>query len=619
MPINPKEIVWDETPQIDANNIVWDSPVATQEPSTVERILRGTALLGKQAYTGLTSIPALAGEAVAAPYNLLAGGIESVTGIPQTRVSPSRALKGVGEALYGDVQPQNMAERLQGDVVTSLGGAAGMMGAGKMLSGVGGSAGLTGAALTNAPAMQYAGAATSGIASGGTREAGGGQGAQLAAGLAGGLLPLGVGLAAGATRGVTSDIGQALRVRKGNIPGHLKEAEKFVQQNAADDPRILEALTKAKTYIPSQKPTSAEALAQYKTDTGEHVGTSLIKIQDNLSKMAGAGDRLKDIGTKRLNNYGKIVENIAGNEAKMKAAIAAREAATKGLYEKADSAIIPIKGKLSDVLTRIPSDAKAEAIKIAKMDGRDFSLEADALTGKDLGYLMKGLKDIAYSNTVTPGVQKSAQNLIKEFDSVLEQVNKPYMQANKLYYDLSSPINRMEVGIVLRDKLKNAAEQDTPMNFLRAADDAAKTIKSATGFSRYDKFSDILKKNEINAIKAIHKDMTRAIEAKSIATKTTLQTGKNIAEQEAASLPPILWRPATIANWILKASNKEGSTQINKYVADILSDPQRAAAVIKSVPKEMLPAFIAKSRQLGAGTIAGMAPLTNEMTQGQQQ
>lgn len=630
MPINPKDVVWDETPQIDASNIVWDSPVVPQEPSTVERVLRGTALLGKQAYTGLTSIPAFAGEAIAAPYNLLAGGIESVTGIPQTRVSPSRAIKSAGNALYGDVQPQNMAERLQGDVVTSLGGAAGMMGAGKLLSGAKGTLGAAGTALTEAPMMQYAGAATSGLSSGLTREAGGGEGAQLGAGLVGGLLPYGVGLAYGASKGVIGDVKQGLAVRKGNTAGQVKEAERFIQENAAGDPRTIQALEKAKTYIPSQKPTTSEALAQYKKETGEHTGTALIKIQDNISKLAGVGEGLKDISSKRSQSYGKIIDKIAGNEASMKAAITARTNATKPLYEAADNMVVKVTPEIESAIKGMPAKVVESVKRTAAMDeaiskvtkipeGSELIAAGEkTISGKYLNNMLKGLKDHIFDPSVTPSEQQAAKKLYNHLNTLLEGVNKPYKLANQRFAELSKPINRMEVGIVLREKLKNAADQDSYLNFMNAADDAAKTIKDATGFARFDKFDQVLNKSEINAIKAINKDMQRLAEVKSISSKTVMPSGKNLADQEAATLPPLLWRPATIANFILKASNKDASMEVNKQIANMLADPRRVAAIIKATPKDKLPEMLMNLRAFGMGGMEAATPMATDMTQGQQ-
>lgn len=90
----------------------------------------------------------------------------------------------------GVAKPENATERVVQDIATGVGSAATGIGIGGVLSKAAGPlARAAGAMMTAAPNMQLASGAASGVASGLTREAGGGAGAQMAAGLIGAAAP----------------------------------------------------------------------------------------------------------------------------------------------------------------------------------------------------------------------------------------------------------------------------------------------------------------------------------------------------------------------------------------------------------------------------------------------
>lgn len=143
--------------------------------------------------------------------------MEGVAGIADLLTSPLRAgaellgmdrpgtlteLAGRGADKLGLPRPNNATERVQADVGRALSGGAVTMGAGGALAQLPGMAGRVGATLSAQPGLQTLSNATGAGAAGMTRESGGSEGAQVAAGLLGGLAPSGVvGTAQAATRG----------------------------------------------------------------------------------------------------------------------------------------------------------------------------------------------------------------------------------------------------------------------------------------------------------------------------------------------------------------------------------------------------------------------------------
>lgn len=176
--------------------------------NTREQIGRSLGLGGRAILKGLAAIP----DIVVAPAT---AAIERFT-TPQTTTADlvtGRAPQGVRLATIGDTidqaadyvgapRPQNAQERVASDITSAISGGATGIGLGNTLarsaspvvSGVGN-------ALASNAGAQLAGAATGTGAAGVTREMGGSQGAQIAAGLAGALAP-GV-----ATSGIPAAVG----------------------------------------------------------------------------------------------------------------------------------------------------------------------------------------------------------------------------------------------------------------------------------------------------------------------------------------------------------------------------------------------------------------------------
>lgn len=601
----------------------WDSLYAPKEQVAPERnipesVLRKLALTGKAAYKGIAAIPGLAGEALALPYNIPARAF----GWPESH--PARALGAIGETLY-PVQPETTGERVSEDVISAVGSGQGMLKAGQALSGLSGTTGRIGTMLAANPALQTAGAATSGLAAGATREAGGSQEAQMLAGLAGGLIPTAGMMAYDLTRAVASPIYKSIHVL--SKQGKKVEADDILRRLSENEPQQIQAaIGGRRTYIQGQPPTSAEALAQSKLETGKTIGTNLVKLEETLKRLGEGSSKLQTIDTKRMMAHGNVIEKIAGTPAKMDALVKARSAATSKLYETADNVLTPVDDKIRTLIGRVPSDAMAEAKKIAQLDGVTISnideagiaSNVKAINGKSLIYMLKGLKEVAYNPNTPAGVSKAARGAIDDFTSVLEKTNPAWKVANKRYADFSKPIDRMRAGSILKDKLQNAYLPDSPTQFLRAADDAVKTLKTATGMTRYKSFDELMTKKEVGAIRAVSKDMERMMEAARIARKSTLPGAGALGEEAQINIPSLLSKPVTATRWLLARIGKDVSPDINKILVETLADPQKLAIVLKNTPPKQLPALTRYINQMQAGTkgaIAGAIPIL----QGQQQ
>ncbi|GKS91228.1 hypothetical protein [Acidovorax sp. SUPP2539] len=222
----------------DADEIVTPAPAkAPAQPQRTlgEQVGRQVGLTARHAINGVAALPAMAADAV--------------TGVANTVLNKTRG-QGNGFRFQKSAQalddtltnlglptPETAQERVVGDATSALAGAGGVIKAGQALAS-GAAANTTaravGDALAKGPGVQLTSAATSGGASGATREAGGGAATQLAAGVLGAVLP-----GAAAARRVVTDAGRQTRSAASNAA-----AEGYVIPPADLSPNLLtEALS----------------------------------------------------------------------------------------------------------------------------------------------------------------------------------------------------------------------------------------------------------------------------------------------------------------------------------------------------------------------------------------
>jgi hypothetical protein len=157
---------------------------AAEKPSAAGQLAHQLGLTARAGITGVTSLPAMAGDALNA-------GINKVFG---THLAPvSQSVQNL-ENSAGLPQPQNSTERVVQDAASAMAGVAPSVGIGKMLAGAASPvAQAVGQGLQATPGAQILGSAGAGAGSGSARELGLGPGYQIGAALLGGAAGVGAG------------------------------------------------------------------------------------------------------------------------------------------------------------------------------------------------------------------------------------------------------------------------------------------------------------------------------------------------------------------------------------------------------------------------------------------
>lgn len=274
-----------------------DSTANRPEPRSFGQELGRTLGLGTRAMLeGVGSTLGIVTDPIAAGANALVNTVapqqQTMAGMirgenPADRQTFGTAREGFsGLADYiGLPTPETGTERVAGDITGALAGGGGLIGVGRGLAAQAPRAvQAVGNAFASQPTMQLVSAATGAGAAGATREAGGGQGAQIAAGLAGGLSPsFGVAGTQAAIRGAVrgGDAGrQAMRqtINDFNAVG----ATPSVGQAAGN--RRMQGVES----LLAGGPTSSGVMNRFAERQAEDIGAGLRQMGDDFMPNASA-------------------------------------------------------------------------------------------------------------------------------------------------------------------------------------------------------------------------------------------------------------------------------------------------------------------------------------------
>lgn len=214
------------------------------------------------------------------------------------------------------------------------------------------------------------------------------------------------------------------------------------------------------------------------------------------------------------------------------------------------------------------------------------SSQTGVIDSRDLYTLRKEIADDINTfakETNTSDVRRLAAletNLKKVMDDAIESAGgvrwKDYL---KNYADYSEKINRAEIGTYLQNKLRTTiGDKERAGVFALAIQDAAGTIKKATGAPRYETLGQVLNESQLKAVNSVLADLQRA------ARSGRLQGKASVGGVEAADtpdLPQLLNRVAAIGNFLVKGIKGNAEQEIRARAAELFLDPQALAVFMQ--------------------------------------
>ena len=371
--------------------------------------------------------------------------------------------------------------------------------------------------------------------------------------------------------------------------------------------QIANALRNYDEYVASGMPTAGAAVA------GELTAPRYAALQQQVSKLKPREYMEREAAN--VAARGKALGTVAQDEAAIAAAEKARSTVSTPLYRAAEQGVADVSGVipvLDDLIAKNPGNR--ELVREMRQ------IRADLIADKKTGALRSDAGEIV---SVIDGIKtrlakedtKFIKGKLRDVREMLVDAVPGYRTAQETFAEASKPINIMQVGQYLEGKLKPAIETSVGERagvFSAAVKEAPTTIKRSTGESRFKNLDQILEPDQVKVVEGIRKDLAREAEF----TKQAREGGKAgevFPATEAARLPNLMSRVASVANTIVTKLQGKIDKKLALELATEMLDPKLAAAAMeKALERQAKGEKLAEPfKKVGRAAFeAGRSPLT---------
>jgi hypothetical protein len=357
------------------------------------------------------------------------------------------------------------------------------------------------------------------------------------------------------------------------------KANALIENVEGKGPEILNALRAQEQFVPGVVPTAGELAAT----TGSTLYPALQKsVTERISSKALARENVAKEAIKAQ------LGTIAKGADELDAAAAARSAAVDPMYEAIKTAgnvvdpqnIASIKSFINDTVNKNPGNTElvTEFSKLSNLlEDNAGNLRTDA---GQVSSILDGLKA-----TLAKQDNKFIKGQLAQVKSQLVNAIPGYAAADAKFAEMSKPINKMQVGQYLENKLIPTLEGKANLKaeaFATALKDAPKTIQNSTGIPRYQTLAEMFTPDEIQVFQGITKELQR---------KSKFEEAAAAGAKEGVSLPVakvdkinLLNRVYSVANMIMAKLQGRVTEKIAIEMATEMLDPAMAA---KSLEKAL--------------------------------
>jgi SLT domain-containing protein len=433
--------------------------------------------------------------------------------------------------------------------------------------------------LAQSPVLQTIAGGTASGAGGAAKAFGGGPASELGATVAGALAPGGA--TAAATKGYK--IGQAAiqPLYEGGRNQIMANALRNVipEDRVAD---IVEKLTAAKSLVPGSMPTAAEV--------AESGGLASFARAANAAYPEPSTQRGLEQNAARL----QAARSVAGDEASLAAAEQARKSTTGPLYRQAEQSTAQVDTtRTVDLIDRLSAKNSGRPQLVnALQQVRETLFENDALRSKPENIISSigGIKDILQTTENTL-IKRELLTVKRSLENQLKKVEPSFRQAERQYAELSQPINQMQIGQDLLNKLQpaladyGALGSETAAKYAQALRNSDQTAKLATGFKGAT-LERTMTPEQMGTLTSIAQDLARKANAQNLGRGVGSDTFQKISMANMAQqvgmpigLVESLGKVPAIGGYLTRIYG-EADTQMQQALAKVLLDPQATAKLI---------------------------------------
>lgn len=549
---------------------------AKQEPKKTDMlsdIVRQLGLTARAGISGAASMPLMVGDVMNAGLNLIPG-----VNLPSASQSAQNLMTAAGLPV-----PQNSTERVAQDVASAM-------------TGVGATAKLAQAAsplmsararpaldlFTQRLGMQTGSAATGAASAGAVREEGGGAGAQLAAGLTGGLLgpliPQGV---TAITRGLREMISPMTRQGVESTAGNV------LSQVARDRTTALANLESYTPTVPGVTPTTAAAAKDYGLAGAERTLATLeptgrfpeVYAKNNAARNILLDKFAEKTATRDVLKLAEDKRDLITSELRDKAFANSQPVAVTPINETIDS-ILKSPSGARQVIESVFTDLKGRIQRVAKDGNADPAYLYEIR--KDINDIITGKAKGDLSMNARGQAMKELISLRNAMDDVIEAGAPGFRDYKETFAKMSKPVNQIEMLRDIKASVATGTEDPTtgfrgiaPVKFRKLVDDASGDLEKT------------LSKTQFNVLRNISDDIDRSLVIDKVKPAGS-DTFKNFSMANIIgglmSRPPDYAKSPTVANAIVKPLNwlySGPDEQVKALLIDAMLDPKLAADLMK--------------------------------------
>lgn len=351
--------------------------------------------------------------------------------------------------------------------------------------------------------------------------------------------------------------------------GIFRDVGKFLRKEVPQNrEKIIDTLQRSIANKDGR--TVGRIIADATKDTKDDFGGILVRLERDLKKES---DALKEIYRLQDANHTATIDKIAGSEADLANALAQR--AKNGAENYAKAWKVPVQP--DEELKKITNN---NFFRKALQTADDVtSVNKSASLTQRLHYVKEGLDKMLNSTGDDPLTKEGLRAVAKVKNEMLDWLktkNPLYEKAREQYARESGPINRMQIGVTLKNAFTNAVGDKKPGILANAIRNAHQTIKKSTGQNRFDKLDDILLPSEVKSLKGIVSDLQTSARQREMSgsgpygSKAVLS---KLHDEITVNLPSFFIRPIVVAKHQLMNLAENKSAQYKEVLNDLLVDP----------------------------------------------
>jgi len=386
-------------------------------------------------------------------------------------------------------------------------------------------------------------------------------------------------------------------------------ARAYREAAAEQGPAILSALRDPNAqFVPGSRPLTSELAAG--AGSAEFAAFARMGEERLASELAARQAGQSVARQSYLQQVSGAPANpVTGQRGALEAAEDARARTSGAAYRRAEPETYASDATFEALMDRpAVRQALSWAESVAKEKGQEFTIrrpEAAAASGlvdaqgaplpapaaqysvRDLDRLQKALRDYVKENPQGLGVEQRNAILGSRAEVLnwIDNQSAAYKAAREGFARESGPINRMAVGREIQNALTNplTGEASRATAFATAVENAPRTIKRATGESRFSYLSDVLQPDEIKIVQDVARDLRRADNAREMIAagrRADIPDITRAATEAATGLGPqvsLLNRAYTVANNIYRRLEGKVNRETAERIARDLMDPQATA------------------------------------------